>query len=327
MVVENKVKYLGVWFTPRGIWTTHVDAMLGQARKALFMLRKVVFRVPNLPLKLLWHFFDTLISPVVVLYGSEIWGPTRVSPDVDRIEARYGKAILRIPNSTSSAGAMIEHDRALTIWWKAKLRAVSYWIKIINMPETRYVKAAYRRQRELARSGMSCWASGVEGFLSNMGYRDVWETEMPDMYRDFIADLRTRTDAQAYAELLAEVQDKPSLEYHREYKRNRGSDPKLLNMPGEARRAILLGRLKCYTFTVFSYKEGARIRICSLCKAEIDHEWNHILKECPIVAQERLQIGDLDDPAKALFSPNKYELVAKFIIHCIKKRSTMPEVL
>lgn len=236
------------------------------------------------------------------------------SYDVDRIETRFAKSILKLPVSTASAGVMLEMDRVLSLTWKAKLRAVKYWLKILAMPETRYVKQAYYVQRSLKTT--ESWAHGVKSTLFTLGFGDVWTSESPHVYRGFLSQLKLRAAAQAHGELLEDVQDKPSLEYLRRYKLQRERDTTLMRMRGEDRRAILLGRLKCLTFTQFEVSHGVRRRKCMLCDAVITNEWDHVLEECQALATERETTGrEIQRTIRvtSLFTPNQYAATARFI--------------
>ena len=326
LTVESKVRYLGVWFTPKAVWTTHVETATGQARKALFLLRRLIYGAPNLPLGFLWHLFDVLISPIV-LYGAEVWGVGRNSHDLNRLETRFAKTILKLPISTSSTGVMLELNRALSLRWKARLRAVRYWVKVLDMPRTRYVKQAYEVQRQLARDGVCCWASGVRDVLFELDFTEVWELEDPGARRGFLRQLEARAEALAHGELLMEAQERKSLNFLRRYKIGKGMDVDLMSMNSEKRRRVLLGRLKCVTFATYRFREGTRTKFCTLCdKVVPSDEWDHVLWECKAVEDERLKMNlgekECDDTCgKPLFTPHLYEPLSEFLKICLAKRN------
>ena len=66
-------KYLGLYFTPKLIWTKSKEVLAKQAQKAassIFRFQKQFgfFRPPDA-----FKLFDSMVKPVAI-YGAEIWG-------------------------------------------------------------------------------------------------------------------------------------------------------------------------------------------------------------------------------------------------------------
>lgn len=321
----SKFKYLGFWTTPSGSWTCHTKTMVDQAKKALFLLNRVVYGVPNLPMRLLWHLFDTLISPIL-LYGSEIWGAFGLHEQLDRVETQFAKRIVRLPKSIASCGILLEMDRSWTAAWKAQLRAVTYWMKVVDMPDHRYPKIAYRHQRRILSRGVDdTWAGGIKKILVNAGMTDVWETEDHSLRSNFLRAVRDRIEQQAYSELLAEAQEMHSLDVYRSCKRQRGMDLALFESPTVIRRNLLLARLGSPTLIQFTKKENVTARVCKLCRCEIEksQEWRHILWECPSMTVERAELEPIStgliDDGQALFNSENYPTISNYIDGAIRK--------
>ena len=90
-------KYLGIEFCSSGTFKHAQKALVSKASKALFKIKSITRNV-NLKPSTIIKLFDQLVEPIL-LYGSEIWGPTeiKVKPDgtfplfeaCDKLSAEY----------------------------------------------------------------------------------------------------------------------------------------------------------------------------------------------------------------------------------------------
>ena len=317
--IVNKFKFLGIWFTPTGSMTRHVETMSSQANKALFLLRRLIRNIPGLPLSLLWHLFDTMISSIV-LYGAELYGAV-AKPIVDKAEIKFAKLVLGLPTSTANSGVLLELDHTWTAQWKAHERAIRYWVKILQMPEYRYVKMAYRLQRAWQRSGMQCWASSIYDILSSIELETYWEDENPD--RDFLKQVRERLQREAYRNQLVEAQSKETVLNYLKYKPLRGQDPALMKLNFHQRRRLILARLDCQTFVRRLKLKNQSVLKCTLCETEIEgNSWVHILRSCEALNEVRRNtiFPQSDDPLTYLFTSINYSAVNSILQVAEKKK-------
>ena len=69
----NKFTYLGIVFTIWGSFTETQNKLARQARKALFLLEKYVYKFTKLTVSHITELFDKIILPILN-YCSEVWG-------------------------------------------------------------------------------------------------------------------------------------------------------------------------------------------------------------------------------------------------------------
>ena len=71
--IVGKFTYLGVVFTSGGSFTEAQNTLAGQARKALFIVEKYIYKFTTLSTSHMIDLFDKLILPILN-YCSEVWG-------------------------------------------------------------------------------------------------------------------------------------------------------------------------------------------------------------------------------------------------------------
>ena len=87
--IVSLYKYLGLYFTPKLIWTKTKEILSMQAKKAatsIFRYQKYFGRFqPNDAFKL----FDSMVKPVAC-YGAEIWG-YQFCEEIEKVQSRFCK--------------------------------------------------------------------------------------------------------------------------------------------------------------------------------------------------------------------------------------------
>ena len=277
--IVSRFKYLGIWFTACHGWSFHSKTVIERSMKVELLLRRLIYAVGDLPLKFWWHIFDTAVAPIS-LYGSEIWG-CKVTPAIDRVDYKFAKMILRLPEGTTSSGLMLMLDRSFTSYWKAKHRMLQYWAKTITLPETRLVKKAYREQINLSQEGIDCWASRVKNILSEQNMKEYWDLQRIPSKKAFSILSKSHLVEQARAECIAEAYTKPSLERFLTHHGHNVEQNEVLNLPPDIRRLVLAAKLNLPSFIDFATVDGARVKLCQVCKAQTENYWCHLIWDCP----------------------------------------------
>lgn len=98
LVIVNKFTYLGVVFSTGDSFTETQTTLAGQARKALFLLEKYVYKFTTLTVSHMIDLFDKLIVPILN-FCSEVWGFMQANT-VERVHRHFLKKLLRVKKST-----------------------------------------------------------------------------------------------------------------------------------------------------------------------------------------------------------------------------------
>ena len=152
-------------------WSQAAKVLATQCIKALYTIYEYNMKCNGLPIKAAFDLFDKMIMPII-LYGAEIWG-TGYFKQTESVQMRFCKRILGAPKNTSNDAVLGDCGR-YPLALNYTLRSVKYWLKIINMPNTRYPKACYNMIYSLEQSGRQTWATSIKDSLMKYGYGLVW---------------------------------------------------------------------------------------------------------------------------------------------------------
>ena len=67
------------------------------------------------------------------------------------------------------------------VWIESSKRCIKYWIKILSMPDTRYVKKCYTMLKLLEEYRQTNWVTHIRQFLCTNGFGYFWlDQSVPD---------------------------------------------------------------------------------------------------------------------------------------------------
>ena len=118
--------YLGVTFSYNGSFLKAIKERYDKGLKAMFSVLRVCRKL-SLTVELSLDIFDKVVKPVL-LYGSEVWGyeDTKL---LDRVQVKFCKYLLRIPNRTPNVMVMGELGR-YSLQIDVALRMLSFWNRV-----------------------------------------------------------------------------------------------------------------------------------------------------------------------------------------------------
>ncbi len=151
--IVNNFPYLGVVFTPRGVFTAAQKTLAGQARKAMFKLMKCFQSFVSLRPNICFELFDKIVRPVL-MYCSEVWGFHK-GPNIEQLYVQYCKCILRVKRSTPN-DIVLGEARRVDMFTLRCVGIVKYWLKILNMRPDRYVHKMYCLLKDDCENGKTC---------------------------------------------------------------------------------------------------------------------------------------------------------------------------
>ena len=179
--VVSKFKYLGVHFTCCHTWANHISIAMTRGKKVTLMLNRLMYGYGTLPLNRLFYIYDLCVAPTV-LYGAEVWGMWAKPVVVDSVDTMFLRRCLGLPKGTPSAPLLLETNRTVSLYWKAKERAMLYWLRVSLLPNTRLVKQAYIRQRELSDAGVDCIGQRIKSYFNyfenTQDLSPLWNTKL-----------------------------------------------------------------------------------------------------------------------------------------------------
>ena len=272
--IVDHFKYLGMTLSSNGSWLKNNEVLNNQAQKALFQIKKLVYKTPNCPVKLFLHIFDTAISPII-LYGSEICGPYW-KQNIEKVPLAFLKFLLKAPRSTPNAGILLELGR-LKLKAIALKRSVNYWHRILKMEYTRLVKQCYLKQKDWASKNVGCWGLEIKKTLINSRLELVWQNQEQCTNADVKLLVRNLME-QSFNELLADANRLTSLSHYTETKETLGFEPYLQEVDTPILRKCLLSfRLGVFYNQIIRQDE---VRLCKLCEQPVNNMQSHIFREC-----------------------------------------------
>ena len=171
--IVNKFTYLGIVFTTGGSFTETQNTLAGQARKALFLLEKYVYKFTTLTVSHMIDLFDKLILPILN-YCSEVWGFIQANT-VERVHLHFLKKLLGVKKSTQNDFIYGECSRT-SLLAKRQYFIIKYWFKILQCSERKYITYIYKMMlTDLDEYPNKInWAYLVKDLLSRMGFYHVW---------------------------------------------------------------------------------------------------------------------------------------------------------
>ena len=169
--VVSFYKYLGMFFTPKLVWTKTLESQALQGLKSSAFIFKFQKKFGFFSPQDIFKLFDTIVKPVLC-YGSEIWG-YRYCEKIEKLQSKFCKRFCCLSANTADYLALGECGR-LPIATTYMTRCLSYWIKLLRMENHRYPKQAYLMLKRLDEGGKTTWASQIKSILFRFGFGYVW---------------------------------------------------------------------------------------------------------------------------------------------------------
>lgn len=290
--VVNGYKYLGTVFTPKLVWTQCQKTLASQARKGLYLLRKYNYACNTLPIDVQFELFDSMISPIL-LYSAEIWG-FDVADNIEKVHIGFCKYVLGVPSHTCTVAVLAETGRH-PMYIHYYKRCIKYWLKLLNMPESRYPKACYTMLYSLDQQGRTTWASAIRQLLCKYGYQEVWEAQRVENRTVFLREFSQKVLETFNLEWEESVAQSSKLSLFRELKPDGiGRESYLFNVTIKKYRASI-AKIRCSAHELRIEKgrhkgELMADRVCKLCLKEQDQyilEDEFHLFTCPSYSELR----------------------------------------
>ena len=141
---------------------------------------------------ILCEMFDAQVQPIL-LYGSELWG-LNVMSAIENVHLFSLKKMLQVPIFTSNVMVYRDSGR-YELRIHAVLRSIKYWIRILNMKDSRNVRKVYNMMRY--DGNHQNWCDKIKELLFHFNFEDVWDLQQVEQPRVFLNNLKLRMIAES----------------------------------------------------------------------------------------------------------------------------------
>ena len=104
-------------------------------------------------------------------YACEIWFQEKPVDNLERIQLKYLKDVLRVRQSSSDL-AIFGETGHFPLFLRQQDLLIKYWLRIIRMPNDNVIKATYNELISLSKQGHDNLAQKVRSYISRYGYAD-----------------------------------------------------------------------------------------------------------------------------------------------------------
>jgi len=169
--IVSSYKYLGVYLTPKLLWSKTQEMLALQSIKSIACIFRYQRKFGHLSSVDIFKVFDAMIKPILC-YGSEIWGYSYVDK-IEKVQIQFCKQYCNLPQNTPDILALGECGR-LPLCITYMSNCIKFWLKITRMENHRYPNQCYKMLKDLDDAGRRTWASHIRELLFSYGFGYVW---------------------------------------------------------------------------------------------------------------------------------------------------------
>ena len=118
-----------------------------------------------------------------------------------------------------NAAVLSDCDR-YPLWIESAKRCIKYWMKILMMSDTRYVKKCYIMQKLLDDYGQINWVTKIRQLLFTNGFGYIWLNQNVHNASAFITELVQRLQDQSIQSWNSDIANSSKICLYRNYKLN-----------------------------------------------------------------------------------------------------------
>jgi exonuclease III len=285
-----RVPYLGFILTPSGKFSSTQKYLYDKASRALIVLRKTLFKVPELAVKTQLRLFDSMIKPIL-LYGSEVWGAylykmnktfsvSSVLEDTttytEKLHSKFCRLVLQIKKNACNYAVRCELGR-YPIVIDIICKVLKYYVNIGSRDNKSISKVALM----LHESDNSAWFDFIKSIanLLNISLPKLNKHNISSS-KDSVRNKLIRISGKMY---INKLQEYNRLKLFSSLKTNFCKEPYLSKIKDmKLRKVVTQLRLSCHRLPVEEgryFKIEYNERICKLCKMTVGTE-KHCIIEC-----------------------------------------------
>lgn len=283
--VVSWYKYLGMFFTPKLIWSKTQKEQALQGLKASANIFKFQKKFGFFSPKDIFKLFDSIVKPILC-YGSEIWG-YKYCGKVERVHTKFCKRYCTLSQNATDCLVLGECGR-LPLAITYMCRCIKYWLRLLHMETRRYPKQCYLMLKSLEEAGKMTWAGEIKSLLFTYGFGYAWISQDVGNSNIFINLFSERVKDCYRQNWLASINASPKAEYYQHYKSLLDVETYLtLNLSFKFRNALAKFRCSTHSLMIEKGRHTGLDRIyrnCPICLQRniytVEDEY-HFLMICP----------------------------------------------
>ena len=206
-------KYLGVYFTPKLVWSKTKVVLAHQASKSVRRIFQYQQNFGKFSPNDIFKLYDSTVR-LILCYGSEIWGYEYSKPIHNyKVYKRY----IGLHQNTANFFALSEcgwHPLAVS----CMPHCVKHWVRMIQMPNHRYPKQCYNMLWSYTAVDKVNLASNVRSLLYRNGFGYAWEADTIGNSVQFIQSFKQRIKDCFMQELYSQIDDTPKALHYKHFK-------------------------------------------------------------------------------------------------------------
>ena len=344
--------YLGIPFTPSGLFNRARETMQQKGQKAYYSMKSLV-NIDNTDIPTMLHCFDATVKPVL-MYGSEVWGANLIKPHIkncsleqsydnsytSKVELKFYKNLLQVRRNTSSIAVRGELGR-YPIDIDILESMLKFWVRGQRLEENCLVKKAFKENIALHQSGVRCWTSAIYDLCDHLG---ITKHNLPKTLSMIKHKLQSKYQSYWKTQITKEqgyTSGKNKLRTYRLFKNIFKIELYLIYIKNARNRAPLSKlRLSAHSLAIESLRgkvHDPTQRHCTICQTQEVEDEQHFFMKCDFYQQERLNLlksihakcknfALLNNTDKFIWLLSNEDedicrLVNQYVSTCFKKRS------
>ena len=282
--------YVGVYFTNRLSLYKMAEAMSIKAQRVLAYLFKSFNDFSFQPESMFFKVFDAKVCSIL-LYGSEIWG-LKYMHCIENIQRYACKRFLNVGLGSCNDSILGDMGR-FPIYILSVKRCISYWLRLLKLPNNRYVKLCYNMLKYYDSIGHKNWVTNIRNVLYTNGFGYIWEIQNNDIDSIlFLANFEKRLKDQYIQSWRTSIESNLKLAYYKDYKRffHKELYITVIDIP-KFRKALACFRSSFHNLMIEKgrhYQLPREFRNCIYCECYLEDEF-HFLLQCPLYENIRVR--------------------------------------
>ena len=331
--VVNCFTYVGLAFTMQLSLNRMCSDLAKKGKRVLVTLLSSLYEYGQMPKHVFFTLFDMKVVPILI-YGSEIWGFKKYDI-LEQIQHYACKRYMCVGIKSCNAAVLGDCGR-FPLYIETAKRCLKYWIRILKMPEHRYVKKCYNMMKYFDDLGSSNWCSRIKLLLNSVGLNYVWEAQTITNETGFITEFVKRLKDQCIQNWYTDVNTNRKLILYKDFKMNFCHEYYLDVLKiRKFRHALAQIRTGHHPLEIESgryIKTARERRLCKLCMLDTEYEYHFVLK-----CDRYTDLRNIYLPNKYYMNPNLHKFnmlfssrsedvllsLAKFIYYALERRSEL----